>query len=116
MGTHIQSNRFGLAPPHACHAPFLTSISEKNYRVIRYIFFFFFLLTFATQYWPSVKMASPSLDSLLEAALAGSRPSSAQDMLMLAVHASLISSGYECIAIGDDVRKLYHDLLFAVSA
>ena len=48
-------------------------------------------------------MASQSLDSLLEAALASSRPSSAQDMLMLAVHASLLSSGYECIAIGDEV-------------
>ena len=48
-------------------------------------------------------MASQSLDSLLEAALASSRPSSAQDMLMLAVHVSLLSSGYECIAIGDEV-------------
>ena len=48
-------------------------------------------------------MASPSLDSLLEAALAGSRPFSAQDMLMLAVHASLLSCGYECIATGDEV-------------
>ena len=48
-------------------------------------------------------MASQSLDLLLEAALASSRPSSAQDMLMLAVHASLLSSGYQCIAIGDEV-------------
>ena len=48
-------------------------------------------------------MASRSLDSLLEAALADSRPSSAQDMLMLAVHASLLSSSYECIATGDEV-------------
>ena len=59
-------------------------------------------------------MASQSLDSLLEAALAGSRPSSAQDMLMLAVHASLLSSGYECIAIGDEVSAS-HRILCCVS-
>jgi hypothetical protein len=51
-------------------------------------------------------MASQSLDSLLDAALARSGPSSAQDMLILAVHASLLSSGYECIAIGDEVCQV----------
>ena len=60
-------------------------------------------------------MASQSLDSVLEAALASSRPSSAQDMLMVAVHASLLSSGYECIAIGDEVCIQYQ-IFFAVSA
>lgn len=61
-------------------------------------------------------MASRSLDSLLEAALAGSRPSSAQDMLMLAVHASLLSSGYECIATGDEVCMQSSILKLHVSA
>ena len=51
-------------------------------------------------------MASTSLDSLLDSALAGSKPASAQDMVVLAVHACLLSSGYECIAIGDEVRRI----------
>lgn len=52
-------------------------------------------------------MAFRPLDSLLEAALAGSSPCSAQDMVVLAVHACLLSSGYECVAIGDEVCRIF---------
>ena len=48
-------------------------------------------------------MAYTSLDSVLDAALASSSPSSAQDTVVIAVHACLLSAGYECVAIGDEV-------------
>ena len=48
-------------------------------------------------------MAAPSLDSLLETALADSSPTSAQDVLVVVVHTCLLSAGYECVAIGDEV-------------
>lgn len=48
-------------------------------------------------------MASSTVDSFLEAALADSSPSSTQDMIVVVVHACLISAGYDCVATGDEV-------------
>lgn len=49
---------------------------------------------------------STSLDSVLARTLTDSNASAAstpQDAVMLALHASLLSAGYVCVAIGDEV-------------
>ena len=47
--------------------------------------------------------AESSLDSLLEAALAGSAGGSAGDAVVLALHSCLLSAGYLCISTADEV-------------
>ena len=44
-----------------------------------------------------------SLEALLEKALAHSGATSPQDALVVALHSSLISSGFFCVAVGDEV-------------
>lgn len=44
-----------------------------------------------------------SLDSLLERALADSGASSPEDAIIVALHASLLSAGFVCVALGDEV-------------
>ena len=53
----------------------------------------------------SANMAD-SLDALLEQSLAGSHVSSAGDALVVALHSKLLSEGFECVALGDEVSKL----------
>lgn len=45
-----------------------------------------------------------SLDSLLEEALAGSDATSPQDAVVVALHSTLLAAGFECIAVGDEVK------------
>lgn len=47
-----------------------------------------------------------SLDSVLERALAGSGAVSPQDAILVALHANLLSTGFVCVAIGDQVCGL----------
>ena len=49
---------------------------------------------------------SDSLDSLLETALGDSGVRSAQDALVVALHACLLSGGFVCVAVGDEVCLL----------
>ena len=46
-----------------------------------------------------------SLDSLLETALAESEVRSASDAVTVALHSKLLSEGFECVALGDEVSK-----------
>ncbi len=43
-----------------------------------------------------------SLDALLEKALAKSGATSPQDALIVALHSSLLSSGFVCVSVGDE--------------
>ena len=47
-----------------------------------------------------------SLDSLLERSLAGSNVSSTSDALVVGLHSKLLSEGFECVALGDEVSYL----------
>jgi len=49
---------------------------------------------------------SDSLDSILETALGDSGVRSAQDALVVALHACLLSGGFVCVAVGDEVCLL----------
>ena len=49
---------------------------------------------------------SESLDSILEKALSDSSVRSAQDALVVALHACLLSGGFVCVALGDEVIAL----------
>ena len=58
-----------------------------------------------------------SLDSLLETALAESDAQSGQDALVVALHASLLSEGFSCTALGDEVMvgnnwEIMHNFIF----
>lgn len=44
-----------------------------------------------------------SLDALLEKVLTASGAYSAQDAIVVALHASLLSEGFVCVAVGDQV-------------
>lgn len=46
-----------------------------------------------------------SLDSVLEQALANSGATSPQDAVVVALHSSLLSAGFECVATGDEVKS-----------
>lgn len=47
--------------------------------------------------------ASPTLDSLLAHALEASGGASPQDAVLVALHSSLLSAGFVCVASGDEV-------------
>ncbi len=47
--------------------------------------------------------AQTSLDSVLERALADSNASSSQDAVIVALHSNLLSAGFVCVAVGDEV-------------
>lgn len=49
---------------------------------------------------------SESLDSILGKALSDSSVRSAQDALVVALHACLLSGGFVCVALGDEVIAL----------
>ena len=49
---------------------------------------------------------SESLDSILGKALSDSSVRSAQDALVVALHACLLSGGFVCVALGDEVITL----------
>ena len=51
-----------------------------------------------------------SLDSVLERALAESGAVSPQDAILVALHATLLSTGFVCVAIGDQVCSPYIQL------
>jgi len=56
-----------------------------------------------------------NMDSIFEAVLAQSDPRSGQDVLVCAVHATLLSSGYSLTAVGDQVVHSLHrpiDIVF----
>ena len=44
-----------------------------------------------------------SLDSLLEKSLATSSAHSAQDAIVVALHVNLLSEGFVCVTVGDQV-------------
>lgn len=48
-----------------------------------------------------------SLDDLLERALAHSEATSPQDAVVVALHSTLLSSGFKCVAVGDEVIFLF---------
>ena len=57
--------------------------------------------------------------SVIECALAGSGASSARDAVVLVVHSSLLTAGYECTAINDQVghwRGMFTIIMFMYCA
>ena len=50
-----------------------------------------------------VTMSEATVDSILEKALEGSHVHNGPDAIVIALHASFLSEGYNCIAIGDEV-------------
>ena len=48
-------------------------------------------------------MSDATVDSILEKALEGSRVRNGPDAIVIALHASFLSEGYDCIATGDEV-------------
>ena len=50
-------------------------------------------------------MESLTLDSLLERALADSGGTSPQESIVIALHSSLLSAGFVCVAVGDEVME-----------
>lgn len=46
---------------------------------------------------------SPTLDSVLDQALANSSAVSSQDAVLVALHSILLSAGFVCVATGDEV-------------
>jgi hypothetical protein len=49
---------------------------------------------------------APTLDSLLAKALLESGATSPRDVLMVALHSSLLSAGFVCVASGDQVKNV----------
>lgn len=55
-----------------------------------------------------VQSTMSSLDSIFEQAVASSSATSSQDAVLVALHASLLSAGFVCVSIGDEVSSLNH--------